>query len=138
MWFARARLIWTRRRGASVVEYLIAMMLLALVVVGINRLYGETLYQKYAMGDERIRTMERSPEELNASTAQETLITAESTSQGGHQGGGARVTQIKNVDPSGESFSASNSSLSEQDQKRVMAEHRALKRRAARRRARGG
>ncbi len=47
-----------RPRGASAVEAIVALMLVALVVLGISRLFGDMIKQKFEQGDERIRTME--------------------------------------------------------------------------------
>lgn len=50
---------WLRNaRGATVVEYLIAVILASLVLLGVSKLFGQTVYNKFVAGDEQIREMD--------------------------------------------------------------------------------
>ncbi|MEC9399599.1 MAG: hypothetical protein VX475_18365, partial [Myxococcota bacterium] len=49
-------------RGASAVELIIALILSALVVMGVVKLFGATIEQKFRDGDERISGMDHEKE----------------------------------------------------------------------------
>ncbi len=115
---------WLRRgRGATAVEYLVALILCVLVVLGVAKLFGTTIYEKFQMGDERISDMERKQRKFGS---------------GGNGGGGNLVSANEGDDVNGDKqqnkayvtrarnsklddLSAGDSQLSQEEQKRLMA-----------------
>ena len=51
------------RRGATSVEYMIALILVALVVLSVWRLFGETVEQKFRAGEAKVRTLDGTAQE---------------------------------------------------------------------------
>lgn len=109
---------WLRNaRGATVVEYLIAVILAALVLLGASKLFGRTLYNKFVAGDEKIREMDRDKKDNRAGDgggySDSGVSGGASDEQGGESQfdtGGARVGKTHGDGDPG-SLSASNSSF---------------------------
>lgn len=74
---------WRQGRGATVVEYLVALILAALVVLGVVKLFGGTIYEKYRQGDERISEMDRKKLEQEGALDDSTLLHASGSGEGG-------------------------------------------------------
>ena len=83
---------WWAQRGASAVEYIIALILCALVILGVVRLFGTTIYEKFQQGDERISGMEGDgPNRRNRSggDSKGDLVSASGASEAGESRGGS-------------------------------------------------
>ena len=46
------------QRGATAVEYIVAVILCCMVVIGINKIFGNTIKEKFAAGQAEISNME--------------------------------------------------------------------------------
>jgi Flp pilus assembly pilin Flp len=114
---------WLRQaRGATAVEYLVALILCVLVVLGISKLFGETLYEKYKMGDARISDMERNQRRTGGGSGNDSNLVQAKEIDNANEGSGqnkAYVTRSRNGSLGG--ISEGDSQLSQEDQKRLMA-----------------
>lgn len=115
-------------RGATVVEYLVALILCVLVVLGISRLFGDTLYEKYRMGDERISEMERDNRNISGSrgAGSGNLVQATENDSSGSGKGAGKNLHVKTTLGSGNGLSNSGSQLeAQEDRKRRLARQHA-------------
>lgn len=122
------RLWMSRARGATAVEYLVALILCVLVVLGISRLFGDTLYEKYRMGDERISEMERDDRNLSGSKGGGggNLVQASENESSSSGKGAGKNLRVKNSLGRGDGLEGAGSQLDgEEERKRRMAREHA-------------
>lgn len=114
---------WLRNgRGASAVEYLVALILCALVVLGITKLFGETLYEKYKMGDARISDMERNQRNVDkGGRGDGSLVSANQIDDVNAKNGGNKTQVSRKHNPGMGALAEGDSELSQEEQKRLMA-----------------
>ncbi len=112
---------WLRQsRGATTVEYLVALTLMALVVLGVTKLMGSTLYEKYSMGDERISNMEHQRRSLAGGVDDNgNVVGAKELERGGSNAAYAKHTRIKNMGGKTSSSSSGSSSEDEDDKQKL-------------------
>lgn len=115
--------VWLRKgRGATAVEYLVALILCALVVLGVSKLFGDTLYEKYKMGDARISDMERNQRSMdNGSGGDGSLVSANQIDDVNAAGSGSKTQVSRKHNTSMSAFADGDSQLSQEEQKRLMA-----------------
>lgn len=103
-------------------EYLVALILCVLVVLGISKLFGETLYEKYKMGDARISDMERNQRRMEGGSGNDSNLVQAKEIDNANEGSGKNkgyATRSRNGSLGG--MSEGDSQLSQEDQKRLMA-----------------